>query len=48
MNHWANLKREGRVQLAELLALNERLHTLYWLKDLRAHIWDYSYPAWPA
>lgn len=46
LKNWGNLKREGRVQLEEILALNERLNTIYWLKDLLAHIWDYHYPGW--
>ncbi|MCD4829826.1 MAG: ISL3 family transposase, partial [Candidatus Cloacimonetes bacterium] len=46
LKNWGNLKRDGRVQLEEILALNARLNTLYWLKDLLAHIWDYYYPGW--
>jgi transposase len=46
LKNWGNLKREGRVQLEEILALNERLNIVYWLKDLLAHIWDYYYPGW--
>jgi transposase len=46
LKNWGNLKREGRVQLEEILALNARLNTVYWLKDLLAHIWDYHYPGW--
>ena len=46
LKNWGNLKREGRVQLDEILALNARLTTIYWLKDLLAHIWDYYYPGW--
>jgi transposase len=46
LKNWGNLKRDGRVQLEEILALNERLNTIYWLKDLLAHIWDYYYPGW--
>ena len=46
LKNWGNLKREGRIQLEETLALNERLNTIYWLKDLLAHIWDYYYPGW--
>ena len=46
LKNWGNLKREGRVQLKEILALNARLNTIYWLKDLLAHIWDYYYPGW--
>jgi transposase len=46
LRNWGNLKREGRVQLEEILDLNARLNTVYWLKDLLAHIWDYYYPGW--
>ena len=46
LKNWGNLKREGRVQLEEILALNARLNITYWLKDLLAHIWDYYYPGW--
>ena len=46
LKNWGNLKREGRVQLDEILTLNARLTTIYWLKDLLAHIWDYYYPGW--
>jgi len=46
LKNWGNLKREGRVQLDEILILNARLTTIYWLKDLLAHIWDYYYPGW--
>ena len=46
LKNWGNLKRNARVQLEEILALNARLNTLYWLKDLLVHIWDYSYPGW--
>ena len=46
LKNWDHLKRDGRVQLEEILDLNARLNTLYWLKDLLAHIWDYYYPGW--
>ncbi len=46
LKNWGNLKRKDRVQLEEILALNARLSTVYWLKDLLAHIWDYYYPGW--
>ena len=46
LKNWGNLQRKDRVRLDEILALNQRLNTLYWLKDLLAHIWDYYYPAW--
>ena len=41
LKNWGNFKREGRAQLEEILALNARLNTSYWLKDLRAYSWDY-------
>ncbi|MCH7807603.1 MAG: ISL3 family transposase [Planctomycetes bacterium] len=46
LKNWGNLKRDGRAQLDEILALNARLNTVYWLKDLLAHIWNYYYPGW--
>ncbi len=46
LKNWGNLKRKDRVQLEEILAVNTRLNTIYWLKDLLAHIWDYYYPGW--
>jgi len=46
LKNWGNLKRDRRVQLEEILDLNARLNTIYWLKDLLAHIWDYYYPGW--
>ena len=35
LKNWGNLKRDGRVQLEEILTLNARLNTIYWLKDAR-------------
>jgi len=46
LKNWGNLKRKHRVRLDEILLLNERLNTVYWLKDLLAHIWDYVRPGW--
>ncbi len=46
LKNWGNLRREHRVRLNEILLLNERLNTVYWLKDLLAHIWDYVRPGW--
>ena len=40
------VKTEQQVRLHEILAMNQRLNTLYWLKDLLKHIWDYQRPAW--
>ena len=41
-----NLKPQQRVTLKEILAVNERLNIVYWLKDLLVHIWDYQRPGW--
>jgi transposase len=41
-----NLKPEQRLRLKEILAVNERLNIVYWLKDLLKHIWDYHRPGW--
>lgn len=41
-----NLSGDERVQLAELLAANERLSTVYILKDQLKRIWDYRHPGW--
>jgi transposase len=46
LKNWGNLGRRQRVRLDEILAMNKRLSTLYWLKDLLAHIWDYHRPGW--
>jgi transposase len=46
LKNWGHVNREGRVRLDEILSLNARLNTVYWLKDLLAHIWDYYYPGW--
>lgn len=46
LKNWGNLDRRERVRLSEILAMNERLNTLYWLKDLLVHIWHYHRPAW--
>ncbi len=34
----------GPVRLKELLEANERLATVYVLKDDLKHLWDYKYP----
>lgn len=39
-----NLKRQERVRLRELLAVNRRLATVYVLKDDLRSLWDYRYP----
>ena len=39
-----NLKRQDRVRLRELLAVNRRLATLYVLKDDLKTLWDYRSP----
>lgn len=41
-----NLKRKQRVRLKEILAVNERLNIVYWMKDLLKHIWDYQRRGW--
>lgn len=44
LRNGANLKREDRVRLRELLATNRRLATVYMLKDDLKSLWDYRYP----
>jgi transposase len=39
-----NVKREDRVRLEDLLAINRRLAAVYVLKDDLKHLWDYTYP----
>ena len=46
LKNWGNLRWDQRVHLEEILALNQRLNTVYWLKDLLAYIWDYHRPGW--
>jgi len=46
LKNWGNLEGEQRIRLKEILAMNERLNTLYWLKDLLKHIWGDYRPAW--
>jgi transposase len=46
LKNWGNLRRDQRVRLEEILDLNQRLNTVYWLKDLLAYIWDYHRPGW--
>jgi transposase len=41
-----NLKPEQRGRLKEVLALNERLCTCYYLKDFLVHLWSYHIPGW--
>jgi transposase len=41
-----NLRRDQRARLKEILATNERLNAVYWLKDLLKHIWDYVRESW--
>jgi transposase len=48
LKNWGNLGGEQQIRLKEILALNQRLSTIYWLKDLLRHIWDYQRPAWAA
>ena len=46
LKNWGNLGHKQRIRLNEILALNERLNTLYWLKDLLVYIWGYQREAW--
>ena len=41
-----NLKRDQRARLEEVLSLNERLNTMYYLKDLLPYIWSYRSRGW--
>ncbi len=46
LKNWGNLRRDQRYRLDDILEVNARLNTVYWLKDLLAHIWSYRSPAW--
>jgi transposase len=46
LKNWGNLEVGQQIRLKEILAMNQRLSTIYWLKDLLKHIWDYQRPAW--
>jgi transposase len=46
LKNWGNLGRKQRVELKEILTMNERLNTVYWLKDLLKNIWTYWRPEW--
>lgn len=46
LRNGANLKREDRVKLRELLGVNRRLATVYVLKDDLKRLWDYRLPNW--
>ena len=46
LKNWGNLRYEQRVQLDDILAMNARLNTVYWLKDLLAHLWSYQRVGW--
>lgn len=41
-----DLRRNQRAKLKEILAANERLNLLYWLKDLLPAIWSYTSKSW--
>lgn len=43
---WGNLRRDQRAWLNDILEMNRRLNTVYWLKDFLAHIWEYHIPGW--
>lgn len=46
LKNWGNLRCDQRIRLNEILSLNQRLNTVYWLKDFLAHIWTYHIPGW--
>lgn len=46
LRRYENLKREQRGRLNEVLALNERLNTCYYLKDFLVHLWSYRVIGW--
>jgi len=46
LKNWGNLAEDQQIRLNEILVMNERLNTLYWLKDLLRHIWSYHRPGW--
>lgn len=39
LKNWGNPRYEQRVRLNDLPAMNARLNTVYWLKDLLTHLW---------
>jgi transposase len=46
LKNWGNLRYEERIRLDDILSMNARLNTVYWLKDLLAHIWTYQRVGW--
>lgn len=46
LKNWGNLRYEQRVRLDDILGMNARLNTVYWLKDLLAHLWSYQRVGW--
>ncbi len=46
LKNWGHLRYEQRVQLDDILVMNARLNTVYWLKDLLAHLWSYQRVGW--
>jgi len=46
LKNWGNLHNKQRVQLDDILAINARLNTVYWLKDLLAHLWTDQRVGW--
>ena len=46
LKNWGNLRCDQRIRLNEILSLNQRLNTVYWLKDFLVHIWSYHIPGW--
>lgn len=46
LKNWGKLRYEQRIRLDDILSMNARLHTVYWLKDLLAHLWSYHCVEW--
>ena len=46
LKNWGNLRYEERIRLDDILAINARLNTVYWLKDLLVHLWSYRRVEW--
>ena len=46
LKSWGRLPRAKRLRLKEILSLNRRLNTVYWLKDFLVQIWSYHTPGW--
>lgn len=44
LRNWGKLRFDQRSRLREVLDLNQRLNTVYWLKDFLAYLWSYRLP----